>query len=354
LILYSLQTKKSLTHLRTNKNINFLCVFRIIPKRYAILISAIFFSIFLSSIAFAQGPNIVYTPLSNTCVEGARTISATITDPDGVPTSGAGLPVLYWKLNLNTYTAVTGVYNTVTAKYDFNFAAGAFAGSVIYYYIVAQDNTGLPTNVTCNPSAGATGFSVNPPAVATVPTAPNYFQVQPTLSGSYLVGVGQTFATLTDAFNAYSSSCLSGPVTFLLTDATYGTGESFPIFIYNPQASATNTLTIKPNTSITSTITGSAPDALFKFNGADYVTFDGSNAGNTTRSLTIQNTNTGSLSSVFWLASFNATDGCNNNAIKNCKIYGNSSTTTFAGIAMSSGVIISGTSDAPNNNNAFF
>ena len=353
MILYSLQTKKSLTHLRTNKNINFLCVFRIIPKRYAILISAIFFSIFLSSIAFAQGPNIVYTPLENTCVEGARTISATITDPDGVPTSGVGLPVLYWKLNLNAYTAVTGVYNTVTAKYDFNFAAGAFAGSVIYYFIVAQDNTGLLTNVSCNPSAGATGFSVNPPAVATVPTAPNYFQVQPTLSGSYLVGVGQTFASLTDAFNAYSSSCLSGPVTFLLTDVSYSTGESFPIFVYNPQASATNTLTIKPNTSITSTITGSAPDALFKFNGADYITFDGSNAGNTTRSLTIQNTNTGSLSSVFWLASFNATDGCNNNAIKNCKIYGNAPTTTFAGIAMSSGVIISGTSDAPNNNNSF-
>ena len=351
--MYSLQTKKSLTHLRTNKNINFLCVFRIIPKRYAILTSAIFFSIFLSSIAFAQGPNIVYTPLENTCVEGARTISATITDPDGVPTSGVGLPVLYWKLNLNTYTAVTGVYNTVTAKYDFNFAAGAFAGSVIYYYIVAQDNTGLPTNVSCNPSTGASGFTVNPPSVTTSPTYPNYFQVQPTLSGSYLVGVGQTFATLTDAFNAYSSSCLSGPVTFLLTDATYGTGESFPIFIYNPRASATNTLTIKPNTSITTTITGSAPDALFKFNGADYVTFDGSNAGNTTRSLTIQNTNTGSLSSVFWLASFNATDGCNNNAIKNCKINGNTPTTTFAGIAMSSGVIISGTSDAPNNNNSF-
>ena len=339
--------------MRTSINIIFLCVFRIIPRRYFIFFTSLFLSFFLSSIAVAQGPSIVYSPLSNTCVEGARTISATITDPDGVPTTGAGLPVLYWKLNLNAYSPVTGVYNTATSQYDFNFAAGAFAGSVIYYYIVAQDNTGLPENVSCNPSTGATGFSVNPPAVATVPTSPNYFQVQPTLSGTYLVGVGQTFATITDAFNAYSSSCLNGPVTFLLTDVNYGTGESFPIFIYNPQASATNTLTIKPNTSITTTITGSAPDALFKFNGADYVTFDGSNAGNTTRSLTIQNTNTGSVSSVFWLASFNATDGCNNNAIKNCKIYGNASTTTFAGIAMSSGVIISGTSDAPNNNNSF-
>lgn len=338
--------------MRTSININHLCVFRFIPKRYTLLILATFVTFFCSSIVFAQGPNIVYTPLSNTCIEGARTISATITDPDGVPTSGTGLPVLYWRLNLNAYTPVQGVYNTTTNQYDFTFAAGAFAGSVIYYYIVAQDNSGLAQNVSCNPSAGAAGFSINPPAVASTPTSPNFFQVQPTLSGSYLVGVGQTFPTLTDAFNAYSSSCLNGPVTFLLTDVSYGTSESFPIFIYNPQASATNTLTIRPNTSITSTITGSAPDALFKFNGADFVTFDGSNAGNTTRSLTIQNTNTGSLSSVFWLASFNATDGCNNNTIRNCRITGNASTTTFAGIAMSSGVVVSGTSDAPNNNNS--
>ena len=351
--MYSLQTKKRLTHLRTSININLFCVFRLIPKRYPLFILAIFGSFFLSTMASAQGPTIVYTPLSNSCIEGARTISATITDPNGVPTSGAGLPVLYWRLNLNAYTAVQGVYNSTTTQYDFNFAAGAFAGSVIYYYIVAQDNTGLTENVTCNPSTGATGFSINPPAVATAPSSPNFFQVQPTLSGSYLVGVGQTFTTLTDAFNAYSSSCLNGPVTFLLTDVNYGANESFPIFIYNPQASATNTLTIRPNTSITSTITGSSPDALFKFNGADFVTFDGSNAGNTTRSLTIQNTNTGSLSSVFWLASFNASDGCNNNTIRNCRINGNAPTTTFACIAMSSGVVLSGTSDAPNNNNSF-
>ena len=337
----------------TQLNIKSFQCFKFIPIRISRFLGLSFLFLLFFCNAFSQGPVITYTPLSNTCVEGARTISATITDPDGVPTTGAGVPYLYWKLNSGAYTGVPGVFNSATSKYDFTFAASSFAGCLIYYYIVAQDNTGLTSNVSVSPSIGASDFSISPPSALIPPTNPNVYVVQQTLSGTFTVGVGQNYATITDALSAYSNSCLNGPVTFLLTDATYGANEVFPIIIFNSQSSAVNTLTVKPNTNIIPTITGNAPDALFKFNGTDYITFDGSNAGNTTRSLTIQNTNTGPVSSVFWLSSFNATDGCNYNVIKNCKIYGNSPTTTFAGIAMSNGAIITGNSDAPNSNNSF-
>ncbi|HCF64223.1 MAG TPA: hypothetical protein DEU93_08760 [Chitinophagaceae bacterium] len=42
---------------------------------------------------WAQGPDITYTPLPDGCGTAARTLTVTITDPDGVPTAGAGLPV---------------------------------------------------------------------------------------------------------------------------------------------------------------------------------------------------------------------------------------------------------------------
>ena len=50
-------------------------------------------------------PTIAYTALAPTCSGSARTLSAAITDPDGVPTAGAGLPVLYWNCLLYTSDA---------------------------------------------------------------------------------------------------------------------------------------------------------------------------------------------------------------------------------------------------------
>ena len=300
----------------------------------------------------AQGPAISYTSLSSVCIDGNRNLTATITDADGVPTAGAGLPVLYWSYNSLPFSPVTAV-SLGSNQYQFTFGAGAFSGSIISYYIVAQDNTGLASNISVSPSSGASGFSANPPKVTIPPTNPEFYAVNQILSGTYLVGVGQYYNTITDAISAYNSACLGGPVTFVLTDVSYGTSESFPINIFNPQASATNTLTIKPNLAINTIITGSNADALFKLNGADYVFIDGSNSGTTTRNLTLQSTSTSLTSSVVWLASANASNGCNGNVIRNCNIYGNTASTTFSGIAMSNGVIINNSADTSNNNNSF-
>lgn len=299
---------------------------------------------------YSQAPAITYTPLTNTCTTGSRTLTATITDADGVPIAGAGRPVLYWKINSGTYTAVTGT-SIGSNQYTFAFGTGATAGNLVSYYIVAQDNLG---NTIAKPSAGASGYTSSPPAASTPPTSPDFYVIQTTLAaGTYPVGVGQTYVTITDAVNAYNNSCLSGAIIFVLTDATYNSSEVFPITISNPQASSVNTLTIKPNTAINPTIEGNAPDAIFKFNGADYVTIDGSNSGGTTRNLTIINNSTNLTSSVIWLGSVSATNGATHNTIKNATISGNASTTTYAGIVSSSGIIAGNAAEAANSDNLY-
>ena len=113
------------------------------------------------------------------------------------------------------------------------------------------------------------------------------------LSGNYLIGSGQSFPfnTLTNAVLRLNTFGVSGPVIFNLTDTNYSSSEIFPITINQfIGTSATNTLTIKPNTTVNTTISGSVSgNALILFNGADNVIIDGSNNGTTSRNLTIYN-----------------------------------------------------------------
>lgn len=296
-----------------------------------------------------SGPAISYTPLGNGCAPSTnQTLTATITDASGVPTSGTGLPMLYYKVNMGAYIGVQGVFVSGNT-YTFTFGSAAtMVGDIVSYYIVAQDGAGTP-NVSVTPSAGASGFSTNPPAVSTPPTNPSTFTVTGSLSGEYTVGAAGVYTTLTAAIADYNLKCISGPVVFNLIDATYSGSETFPIVINaNSTANVTNTLTIKPNSGVTATLSGSvASAALIKFNGADFVTIDGSNSGGTDRSLTITNTSTTSPSAVS-LASLGTGLGATNNIIKNCNISTGVSTATGYGIAV--GGSTPGTTGADNDN----
>lgn len=289
---------------------------------------------------------IVYTPLANSCVAGARTITATITSANGIPTSGAGLPVLYWRIGAGAYQTTIAT-SLGSNQYEFSIGTGSVGSDVISYYIVAQDNL---NNVNASPSLGATGLTANPPAVTTPPTAPQTYTNVPSLSGTYLVGAGQTYTTLTAAVNAYNVACLTGPVTFLLNDATYPS-ETFPIVINaNAQASTTNTLTIKPNVSVNATISGNNATAIIRLNGADFVNIDGSNTvGGTTRNLTIVNTNTGTTGTVVWINSVSVSNASINNSIRNSIIQGNDGLSTLGSIIIS-GSVLGNASETPNNN----
>lgn len=307
------------------------------------------------TLADFTAPSISYTPLPFTCGFGDRTLIASITDASGVPTSGAGLPVLYWRINAGAYTVATGVFVS-GSNYSFTFGAGVALGDVVSYYIVAQDNAGT-ANVGAFPSAGAAGFASNPPSASTAPTSPSTYSINNILNGTYTVGATGTYTTLTAAIAAYNNTCLGGPVVFSLIDAAYTTTSD--TIRVNADASATNTLTIKPTLAGT-TITGNTTAAAIVFLGADYVTIDGSisNTANTvcpasaaSRDLSIINSNASAASAVIWLRA-NGTDGANNNTIKNCNITGSGSAATILGIGSGGAGIGGAATTAVSNNNS--
>lgn len=115
------------------------------------------------------------------------------------------------------------------------------------------------------------------------------------LSGNYNVGSGQTYVTITAAIADLTSKGVSAAVTFTLTDASYSTGETFPIAIGNYTGnSALNTVTIRPSLSLTAvTITSANTTATFDLNGAKNFTIDGRpGATGSNIALTIINTST--------------------------------------------------------------
>src|SRR3989441_6786394 len=76
----------------------------------------------------------------------------------------------------------------------------------------------------------------------------------PLPGGTYTVGLGQTYPSLSEAVATLNHGGISGPVTLQLTDAVYDTTASggnnvFPILLSSvPGSSASNTITIQPLT----------------------------------------------------------------------------------------------------------
>jgi hypothetical protein len=240
-------------------------------------------------------PAILFPPLMNTSSLLERTLTATIKDMHGVPVTGAGCPRLYWKKHY------TGLWNSVTGtsignnKYTFTFGSGVSLNDTVYYYIAAQDGFTVPA-VGTYPILGAGGFSANPPASSTPPSSPSFYKIIQGICGTFNVGAGQPYLTLTEAVNDLNSKELTCPVTLVLTDNTYSS-ETYPIIINNiPGSSEVNTLTIKPGPGKTPVISGNFtgvspnPWAMISLNGAQWVIIDGSNSGGSDRSLTLVNT----------------------------------------------------------------
>ena len=159
------------------------------------------------------------------------------------------------------------------------------------------------------------------------------------LAGNYL--------TLTAAVADLNSKAVTGPVNFLLTDATYP--ETFPMVINaNNGSSGTNTVTFKPAPGVTTVISGSSATAIFDLNGADFVIFDGSNSSGarpTTPNsplgdMTIRNTN-----NAAGLATIRLTNDASNNTIQRCILQGGM-TSTSGGVVF----IAAGTTTGNDNN----
>lgn len=310
-------------------------------------------------------PTITYTALSFICNTSDRTLTTNISDFSGVPTTGTLRPRIYFRKNASAWVSAPGTLITGTATngtWDFVISSTAMGGlafgDVVSYYVIAQDIITPTPNIRSNPSTGLVASDVN--TVTTAPTSPNSYAVSATMSGTYTVGAAGTFPTLSAAVNTYNNSCLSGAVIFSLIDNTYPS-ETYPITIAaNANASATNTLTIKPATGANPVFSGSSATAIIVLNGADYVTIDGTNGTTAnsscprvtaSRNLTIENTNTSTASAVVALTTTSGGDGATNNRIMNTLISGNGSLTTGVAVNLSGPTIGSGTGANGNNNN---
>ena len=291
-------------------------------------------------------PSISFNPIQFKCAGEEAVLIAKITDASGVPTSGVGLPVLYWKKNEEAWNAVTAT-SLGNDDFQFNFASNSSVNDKISYYVVAQDNQVTPS-VVAFPSAGTSGLTANPPASAT-PSTTSYSYISG-MSGTFTIGTSGYFKTLKEAFDALDNNCIASSLTYELIDANYAT--SGITIKNNNYLSASKTLTIKPT--VTSTITGNSEYATIALLGAKYVTIDGSIGNTNGRNLTILNTNTltNTNSAVIWMTIGNNI-ASSNNTIKNCIISGSTPTNTFTAIGYGRPIISVLSPLLPTENNSF-
>ncbi|WP_374442493.1 T9SS type A sorting domain-containing protein [Epilithonimonas sp.] len=277
----------------------------------------------------ANDAGIFAIPVSGITCPGTRNVTVTLKNYGTSTLTSANIT---WSVN----GGASSVYNwsgSLASGATLDVVVGTF--NFIGYSFAITAATSLPNGVTDGKPSNDSNTSAT---------------FQTSLSGTYTVGVGKDFATLTAAVAAANTNGLCGATVFSLTDTTYSASETFPITINSlTGASATNTLTIKPATGVSPTISGSSTAAIIKLNGADYVIIDGSNtAGGTTKNLTISNGSSGTSSSVVWIATASASNGATYNTIKNTIVSGNSRTTTAAAIGSSSTADINTASETDN------
>ncbi|MCX8473315.1 MAG: hypothetical protein ORN85_06660, partial [Sediminibacterium sp.] len=149
------------------------------------------------------------------------------------------------------------------------------------------------------------------------------------------IGASQTNKTIDQALTTLGGTTITQP-QLLLLQADYNSSlETIPLNISaQPGASATRTITIKPDVGVTKTISGSVDGgAVIKFRGASFFIIDGSNTTNgTSRDLTIINTSNNSVdfendknynsNSVIWVSTNALGAPSRNNTVKNCKVQG--------------------------------
>jgi hypothetical protein len=284
------------------------------------------------------GASVLVAPVSNSCYTSTQSVIVRVRNYSSNPINFA----------TNNVTVTATATGPVTYSSSTVLSTGTLAsGATIDVTMPATINMTANGTYVFNAGTTATG-DLN--GVNNAISSQSF--LNQVLGGSYNVGAGQAatggFNTLTTAVAAYNAAnCITGPVVFNLTDASYGAGETFPISINANAAAGTNTLTIKPASGVTTTISGSSASAIIKLNGADYIIIDGSNNGSATRDLTITNTNTAAATGVIWMSSLGAGAGTLNDVVKNVNLSAGADQST--GTNETFGILSSGTSLATGN-----
>ncbi len=274
-------------------------------------------------------PNISFSPLANTSSFANRTLTdVNLSDVGiGIPTSGASVPTIWYRISSGSATAWTYNAGTLTSGDGFSglwsftidyskLSRSAVSGDVIQYYIVAQDQATSP-NIWYSPFIGANHSSVTSRTAS--PTTPNSYTVSTSsLSGTYEIGSGGDYPSLTGTggfFAAANASSIIGDITLKIVSDLTETGTN-ALNALSTGGSAFS-ITIQPNSNTVYTISGGINNALIKLNGADNIYFDGRYAGSGNY-LKFRNTNTGNFNAISFI------NGACNNKVQYCTFEGKS------------------------------
>ncbi len=280
----------------------------------------------------SQGPEIIYSKLPNTALMVQRTLIATITDATGVPVSGPGLPVLYWNINHGAWNASAGEH-TGDSSYKFTFGFGVSISDSVFYFIAAQDSYSMPS-ISVFPSAGAAGFTANPPDCSTKPANPDAYKVVAGLSGTLTVGIGANYPNLTGTgglFETINQNIMVGNVDAVAISDLTEPGN-WQLYGWLEEGAGTYSLTVSPEGATERLISGNVDKGLITLNGANRVTISGAAGDTTSRYFRIRNTNN-SYPVIHFL------NGAQNNTIRNCHIE-----SELLGITFGASTVFSGNS----------
>jgi hypothetical protein len=145
------------------------------------------------------------------------------------------------------------------------------------------------------------------------------------LSGTYNVGVGQTFTSLTNAgglFAGITNLGLKGNLVVNITSDLNEDGSNL-LNAWVEQGTGNYSLTIQSNAAVLRTISGNVLAGLIRLNGVRRVTIDGSYGG-TGNYFTFRNTNTAGSTG----AAFTFLNGASGNIIRYCNIEAYTNATT--------------------------
>lgn len=162
--------------------------------------------------------------------------------------------------------------NTTAANATSFTATGLSFGTLYYWRVVAFNEGGVSGNLDGSKSTDPGSFA----------------------GGTYSVGTGETYATLTAAFAAINAAGLTGNVNLELTanyDATAQGLETYPIASSTASAAGSYTITVYPTASGRSITSGNATGTL-NLGGAGNLIIDGRVNQTGPKDLVISNTNT--------------------------------------------------------------
>jgi len=187
------------------------------------------------------------------------------------------------------------------------------------YFWIAYD---IKSTATSTNFVDADCYSVTVGGIGRTPSTTSPIgqrQILSPLSGTYNVGTGNSYTTLSGIMTDIGSIGLSGNTTILITSNITEPGNIL-IPQWNETGLGSYRLTIRP--AVNATISANASStAVIVLSGASRVTIDGRIGGTgNTNSLTLLNTSIDPIQAGILLNSLGASNGCNNDTIRNLNI----------------------------------